>query len=233
MMIQTTATKDLWTSIHKALTALSAENIEIRADASGWRINQTDAARVGMVSIKIPTTAFKSYECQECNVAIPTAKLKGMLAVLDGDIETIVDDGGMLTMKAGGIRRTCRTVEVQDEPKIPGIQCTVSAQIDATKLLKVMSVSDYTDHITVQSSDKGLKFETAGDTDSTEIDYEMGGLESAKATYPLDYIRPIIGSLPSDIMIAFGNDYPCMISVEQPFSIRFLLAPRIEDETTS
>ena len=229
MMIQTKATKEMWTNIYKALTALNAENVEIRASKDGWRVNQTDPSRVGMVSIKIPDIAFASYECQDCAIAIPMAALKSMLAVFDSEIETTVDEKGLLTMKAGNIRRTCRTVEVQDEPKIPGIQCTVSAQINATKLLKVMSISDYTDYITVRSSEKGLQFETAGDTDSTEIDYPMEGLETAQAAYPLEYIRPIIASLPSDVMISFADDYPCMIAVEEPFSIRFLLAPRIED----
>lgn len=230
MMIQTTATKDMWMNIYKTLSALNAENAEIRATKDGWRINQTDPARVGMVSIRIPDTAFKSFECQECNVAIPIAKLKAMLAVLDSEIEATVGDDGTLTMKSGTIRRTCRTVEVQDEPKMPGLTCTVSAQIDATRLLKVMSVSDYTDHITVRSSETGIVFETAGDTDSTEIEYAMEGLESATAMYALDYIRPIIASLPSELMISFATDFPCMISVEQPFSIRFMLAPRIEEE---
>lgn len=230
MSIHVKIEKEYLNAIYKAATAIGAENVGFIVTDEGWSMAQADPSHVSMVSIQIPKSAFIEYECTPGNVAIPTANLKSMLSVLDGQIEIFAGEDGRMTMKAGTIRRTTRTLAADESPKMPNLQPTIRASIDTAVLRKVIGTSDYTDYITVKSNDRGFTFTTSGDTDSTDLEIPAEGLGEARSGYPLDMFDKIISSIQSPVIFEMDKDYPCRISREEPFRIQFMLAPRIEQE---
>ena len=230
MSIHVRIEKEHLNAIYKAATAIGAENVGFNITDEGWTMAQADPSHVSMVSIQIPKGVFLEYDCTPGNVAIPAANLKSMLSVLDGQIEIFAGEDGRMTMKAGTIRRTTRTLAADESPKMPNLDLNVKASIDTAVLRKVIGTSGYTDYISVKSSDKGLTFITSGDSDSTDLEYPMEGLESASAAYPLDMFDRIMSALQSPVNFEIATDHPCRIYRQEPFRIEFMLAPRIEQE---
>ena len=230
MSIHVKIEKEYLNAIYKAASAINTENIGFVIDDQGWKLSQTDPSRISMVSIQIPKEAFIEYDCTPGNVAIPTANLKSMLSVLEGQIEIFAGEDGRMTMKAGNIRRTTRTLAAEEFPRMPNLNLDVKASIDTTVLRKVISTSSYTDYITVKSSPKGLTFITSGDSDSTDLDIPAEGLPAATAGYPLDMFDKIMSALQSPVNFEISTNHPCRIYRDEPFRIEFMLAPRVEQE---
>lgn len=230
MSIHVKIEKEHLNAIYKAASAIGAENVGFIVTDEGWSMAQADPSRVSMVSIRIPKESFLEYECTPGNVAIPAANLKSMLSVLDGQVEIFAGEDGRMTMKAGNIRRTTRTLAADESPKMPNLNLDVKATIDTTVLRKVISTSSYTDYISVKSSPNGITFVTSGDSDSTDLDIPVEGLPEASSAYPLDMFDRIVSSLQSPVGFEISTNHPCRIYRDEPFRIEFMLAPRIEEQ---
>jgi len=189
---------------------------------------------VAMVSMEVLGDAFTDYDMEDCKLCIPATKLKSMLAVMGDDIEMTVNEG-RITMKSGSIRRSTQS-EVMDDKnvRVPDVDLPNVATIDLSDMRRTFTTSgEFTDHVTFRMGADGMLVSAQGDVD--ELSWECPTAvsadgESHSASYTLDYIVDALRNLPTTVTLRMSDDYPLVLEANEPFHLRYILAPRIESD---
>ena len=231
--------KSVLQQIYSIASALKVESISIRADESGWKMKMVDPAHVSAVRMVIPKDRFASYELNDALAtedgrmedafAIPADKMRTVLSILEDEVRMEVGD--QITFVSGNITRRVGRVLVDSTPKFPNIQASTNISLDTTSVIKAMGTVGFTDAIRFKTDGNGTRVWADGDTEDISVSFADAKSESpAEASYPMDYVMSALKALPKSVVIGYQNDYPMTFSVEDPFEITMLVAPRIEQE---
>ncbi|MBI4017572.1 MAG: DNA polymerase sliding clamp [Candidatus Aenigmarchaeota archaeon] len=220
-----------------------------RADKDGLSFVATDRAIVAVVDFKLDKSIFEVYEVS--GTVKMGVNIDSFLQILrrtgsDDKLElSLSDDESKLGIKMIGetTRRFSMPLLEITEGEVPSpdaLEFTTKMQIRTPVIEEgVNDAAIVSDSIIVESEEAALVMHTDGDSSSAELRVDKnGGLLSltgkpSRARYPLDYLKKMVkaGRIADVATLSFGKDFPMRLEFVNPekASIRFLLAPRVED----
>jgi len=137
----------------------------------------------------------------------------------------------------GHMERRCKLVDPASlpEPKIPKLSFPVKFDIKLHPFLEFLKeAEEIADHISITSSESGIKLEAKGDEDVVGWRIE-GKHKLCRSLFSIDYLLEAVKSMNlffTEGSLEMGTDNPLMLKGEnkEGFRMEVLLAPRIESE---
>ncbi|PSP67395.1 DNA polymerase sliding clamp [Halobacteriales archaeon QH_8_67_27] len=215
-----------------------ADECRMRFD-DGLVFRARDPADVAMAEFRLDRDAFDAYTADGETVGVALDRLRDAVSVADGEpLELALGDDGRFDLKSGAVEyafaplaaETVRQVEWID-----GESVAASAVMDSGRLGRAVRAADLVaDHATfaVDPTEQRLTVGASGDTDDVSLDFDGDDLESldtgpdgsdpVESLYSVDYLRDIVGAVPSDVPVSVefvGGDGGCPLSLEhsRPF----------------
>ena len=220
-----------------------------KADSEGIAFNATDRAIVAVVDFRLDKSIFEVYEVSgTVKMGVNIDNLLQILRRAGGADKlelSLSDDESKLGIKMVGetVRRFSMPLLDIQEGEVPSpdaLEFTTKLQV-RTPVIEA-GISDaaiVSDSLVFETEDSALLMKTDGDSSSTEMRVDKnGGLlsltgKTSRARYPLDYLKKMVkaGRIADVATLSFGKDFPMRLEFVNPekASIRFLLAPRVED----
>jgi len=212
-----------------------------------------DPADVAMAEFRLDRDAFDAYTADGETVGVALDRLRDAVSVADGEpLELALGDDGRFDLKSGAVEYAFAPLAAEAVRRvewIDGESVAASAVMDSGRLSRAVRAADLvSDHATfaVDPTEQRLTVGASGDTDDVSLDFDGDDLESldtgpdgsdpVESLYSVDYLRDIVGAVPSDVPVSVefvgGGDGGCPLSLEHPFAEgtgtgRWLLAPRI------
>ena len=229
-----------------------ADECRMRFD-DGLVFRARDPADVAMAEFRLDRDAFDAYTADGETVGVALDRLRDAVSVADGEpLELALGDDGRFDLKSGAVEYTFAPLAaetVRQVEWIDGESVAASAVMDSGRLGRAVRAADLVaDHATfaVDPTEQRLTVVASGDTDDVSLDFDGDDLESldtgpdgsdpVESLYSVDYLRDIVGAVPSDVPVSVefvgGGDGGCPLSLEHPIAEgtgtgRWLLAPRI------
>ena len=240
MATVTTISKANLTALLGQIQTVVREDMCIEYTPDGWRIKAVDAAHVAMIDIMVwRQTAMDAYEPdpQIAEVFLPIKKLSDALSVFPDDQPvTLTDNGETTKLDCGKMHRMIRNVAAPDSPrpKIPELELNCIFDLETSEIARMMQKGlSVSDHFRMTCGPEGLRIVIASDED--EVAYEDPEKRSAdgqlySSMFPLDYFVSALNGLKGSIMVNMDTDYPVALNSQAPFTTKYLLAPRIEEQ---
>jgi len=211
-----------------------------------------DPADVAMAELRLDSDAFDTYSADGETVGVALDRLRDAVSMADGaGLRLTLGDDGRFDLTAGAVEYAFAPLAVETVRRvewIDGEPVAASAVMDSDRLRRAVRAADLVaDHATfvVDPADRRLTVAASGDTDDVSLDFPEADLEaldtgsgddSVESLYSVDYLRDIVGAVPSDVPVAIefvgGGEGGCPLSLEHPIAEgdgtgRWLLAPRI------
>ena len=207
-----------------------------------------DPAHIMMLTLEIPNTAIEEYyikkdmslglDIDKLNYLLKTSKKTDMFKfVYDAkkDINKSFINIGLFKHS-----QTLIDSENLPNPKIPNILLPVKIKLDINILYDFLIQADnISDHIEITAEKNELTLHAENDTDNVTITLTRDHFISYqcdsryKSLFSVDYMLNIIKQLKTlftDIELKIGNDNPIEINCDNGYTVKVLLAPRIESE---
>lgn len=228
-------------SIISMLSALT-DTAKLEVEPSGISAKAVDAAHVAMVSVRLPSDGFDTYEAEPCDIGLDLKRMTSVLKLAGpSDIISLsVGDDMRLTIRIGSITRRMALLDTADMSaiKIPSLSLSARVIMRSDDLMRgLRAVDGITDHLRLKASSDALVMSCEGDTDSMECrlssdEVVIAASAEVRSMFPLDYMTDIAKTIPSGAYITLGldTDYPMTISIKDGIEAEFMLAPRIESE---
>jgi len=222
------------TLVDEARFKLSSEEMAVIA---------VDPANIAMVSFKISSDAFESFEVDSDNeIGVDLTKLSDIVGMSgSGDISLEVGDG-KLFIKFLDLTYSMSLLDpssLKKEPKLPSLDLPAQIVLSGNEFrMAVRATAKVSDVVIMGIEDEVFFMEAKGDLDSARMELPKDKLIELKASdvkslYPLDYLsdmsKPI--SKANNVCIEIGKDFPLKISfsiADDKGKVQYLLAPRIE-----
>ena len=218
------------------------DEVKFTIGPDGMTLKAVDAAHVAMIEMEVGKDAFESYEADSCEIGLDLDKVKGVLKLASsGDIVSMEQDDthGRLVFKVGNITRRMNLVDTatMNDPKVPQLSLATSISLMVDELQKGIRAADtISDHITLRAGPDFFELSCEGDTDSVSLRLEGSSLlgieaaEEVRSMFPLDYFVSALNGLKGSILVNMETDFPIALNSQAPFTTKYLLAPRIEEE---
>jgi proliferating cell nuclear antigen len=211
-----------------------------------------DPADVAMAEFRLDSDAFDTYRADGETVGVALDRLRDAVAMADGEaLRLALGDDGRFDLTAGAVEYAFAPLSAEAVRRvewIDGESVAASAVMHSDRLRRAVRAADLVaDHATfvVDPTDQRLTVAASGDTDDVSLDFSEDDLEtldtgpgddSVESLYSVDYLRDIVGAVPSDVPVAIefvgGGEGGCPLSLEHQIAGgdgtgRWLLAPRI------
>ena len=216
--------------------------VRIKVNKEGLSIIAIDPANVALVSFKLPSSAFSSFEAQDEIIGVSLDSLKNVLRRSSAGSGLVLQtEDNLLKIEIHDkIKRTFHLalIDIEQEEKImPSLDFNSKIEMSSIDLSQAIEdCSIVADSCSFSTNDnkfiihaKGLhstKSEFSGDEAKIQGD-------KAKAKYSLEYLQKFVKAhkLTDKAIINFSDDYPLKLEFKADnFELAFVLAPRVESE---
>jgi proliferating cell nuclear antigen len=220
-----------------------------KINQNGLSLLSPDRTMVSVVDFNIPSSAFEEFKVEgEEELGVNLASLVDVIKRIKGSDNVIIQSGKEnrvnITIEGNGKRKfELSLLDIKTE-KPPIDQLKFSGKVEMKSAVLEEGVADaeiVADSVVLQASPGLFRMSTKGDISSAELELKKGedGMvniqadNNIRARYPLEYMKKMIkaAKLSQNVMLEFGTDYPMrlgFIDVDK-VSLRFILAPRVED----
>lgn len=209
-----------------------------------------DPADVAMAELRLGREAFEEYGADGETFGVALERLRDAVSIADGEsMRLSLGEDGRFDVRSGAVEyafaplapETVRRVEWIDAGSV-----AASAVMADDDLRRAVRAADLiADHATFRvdpdSDPHRLSVAATGDTDDVRLDFDSDDLESlevgsVESLYSVDYLRDIVGAIPTDVPVTIefvgGGEGGCPLGLEHPIAGgagtgRWLLAPRI------
>ena len=222
------------TLVDEARFKLSSEEMAVIA---------VDPANIAMVSFKISSDAFESFEvASDGELGIDLTKLSDIVSMSGTESISLQVDDGKLYIKFLDLTYSMSLLDpssLRKEPKLPSLDLPAQIVLSGDEFRRaVRATAKVSDVVIMGVEDDVFFMEAKGDLDSARMELTKDKLmefktSNVRSLYPLDYLsdmsKPI--SKAKKVCIDIGKDYPLKISfsiAEDMGKVTYLLAPRIE-----
>ena len=221
-----------------------ADEVAFQLTPDGLRVKALDPARVALIDIDLPSTAFLEYDVPEDTIAgISTANLAKLLKkIKKGDkfVMEVTEDTITITIESISRRKyRFRNMEVP-VPDIP--EAKLEFNVEAQLLVDVIkhAIKDAEavgDTLEIEAPDEDTLYLRGVGTTTTEtkLTRDMAALidlivkEPSKSMYQLEYLKHVVNltRIAEIVVLRFSSDMP----LEMEFSlaegrVKYLLAPK-------
>jgi proliferating cell nuclear antigen len=224
--------------VTEARLSLSEKGIELKA---------VDPANVAMVSLRIDASAFEIYQATPGEIGVDLERLNDLLSMASKDDRVrleLLENERKLKIGVGTLSYTLGLIDpsmLRPVPRLPELDLPAHVVLPGAEFRKAVKAAELvSDHIVLGVDDDLFYMETKGDLDACRFSKqssELLGMKPGKARsiFSLEYLSDmsrVIGNA-SEVKLEMGIDYPMQISfwLEEVY-VRYLLAPRIEEDLT-
>jgi len=230
----------------EVISIISDMVLEVRMKVSkeGMSIIAIDPANVGMISFKLPASAFSELDVENEEIlGISLDSLKAVLRrIKAGSILTIEKQENELKIVINDkIKRefSLALIEIEGEEKeIPVLDFVSKIEISSVDFSEAVEdcsvVADSCSFISESNkfvmNAKGSLNSFKSEFSSDEVNIEAG---EASSKYSLEYLQKMIKAtkLTDKTIINFSSDYPLKLEFNTPLlELSFILAPRVESD---
>lgn len=224
------------------------------ATGEGWRMQAMDQSKILLIDLFISKGFFKEYECKgDVNIELRIPDLNKLLKRSSSEEAEITLDEKTNKVNFKFMGKTKRThklkmIEVMEDQEIPpGSLEKIEPKLENYLELITDDVKTvtgdallYSDAAILSLTKEKFLVEAAGDTGDYELEIALKEENKAdvksdiKSSYALSYLTYVLkaSSFSDLIKVRFSSNNP--ILMEFPFKedsyIKFLLAPRVEEE---
>jgi len=226
------------------------DECKIRLNEDGISIRAVDPANVGMVDVKIKTSAFESYNADGGVIGVNLERLTDMMSMgASGDLVSLDlnEETRKLDIHIDGLSYTLALIDpdsIRQEPDIPDLDLPAKVVIEGGHLDRGITACDLvSDHITLRADEAGEAFfiEAQGDTD--DVDLKLGNDDllsgqvkgDAQSLFSLDYLKDMARSVGSEtaVSVRIGDEFPTKLDYSLQnghIQVQNMLAPRIQSD---
>jgi proliferating cell nuclear antigen len=214
--------------------------VRIKVSKSGMSVIAVDPANVALVSLKIPHSAFTSFEAEEDNLCVNLEDLKQVLKRAELGSSLIIEkhENKLKLSIENTVKRHFYLSLINleaEEKKIPELEFDSSVEISSEMLKHAIEDSAVVSDACTFEIGKTFSIEAKGALNSTRTEFNSDEAKfkgEAKSKYSLEYLQKFIkASKFSDrANIQFKKDFPLRLDFRGNVEMTFILAPRVEDE---
>jgi len=215
----------------------------------GWDIKVVDPANVAMVSLRLQSSIFDSFEFEapkgedRLKIGVDFANLLGVLKLWEqGTVELELDEKAenmLITSDCFDYSNSLIDPSVlRREPKTPKITFPIQVDVEAERFAGAIRAQERVaadDYVFIGVKKGELCVWAEGDQGKLKV--ALGEQSSTKDTYSMysiDYLRPMCKGMHADILTLFiGSEYPIQIDFDIAHGkgkVSYLLAPRLPPE---
>ena len=223
------------------------EEVKLNISSEGISLRAVDPAHVAMVELTLKSSAFEELKASACELGVDIEKFREILKLARaGSVIKLSHDEekNKLVVNIENLTRRMSLVDTagMSDPKVPAVNLPARVVIKTEELNQGIRASEsISDHIALIASPEYFELAAEGETDSVSLKLPKELLETletkdtVKSLFSLDYFANMIksvGTAPS-VNLNLGSDYPVRIEFDIAGGeghVRFLLAPRIENE---
>jgi len=245
-MFQAKLRSDILKGIVDVVSTLIDE-AKFKIGENGIQLKAVDPAHVAMIDLTLGKEAFDQYSATETDLGLDLEKLKEVIRLSkSGDMIEMRQDEerGRLVIMVGNITRRMNLVSTEgmSDPKVPNLTLPARITVTVDELQRgIKAAESISDHVALNANTEGFEMVSDGDTDSVSLKLPKALLvdlqcsESIRSLFPMDYFSTIIKAIPSgtNVSVNLGNDLPVRLDFDIAAgkgSVRYLLAPRIEND---
>ncbi|MHC1710153.1 MAG: proliferating cell nuclear antigen (pcna) [Methanomassiliicoccales archaeon] len=245
-MFQAKLRSDILKGIVDVVSTLIDE-AKFKIGDNGIQLKAVDPAHVAMIDLTLSKDAFEQYSAAETDLGLDLEKLKEVIRLSkSGDLIEMRQDEerGRLVLMVGNVTRRMNLVSTEgmSDPKVPNLTLPARITVTVDELQRgIKAAESISDHVALNANTEGFEMVSDGDTDSVSLKLPKALLvdlqcsESIRSLFPMDYFSTIIKAIPSgtNVSINLGNDLPVRLDFDiagGKGSVRYLLAPRIEND---
>lgn len=236
-----------WKQIVDAVATLLTE-ANLTLSPQGLTLVQRDSTRAAMIDLRLPSSVFQSYDCDDtyqiCIGVDELGKVTKRMAA-DDRVEIRLDESSM-RLQIRMIGETSRTFRIRlltpsterEEPIDESFAVRAEMSADVFKRV-VRDVGVVSDHILISVTSGSLSFSGSGDIGEAEVEltpgdesllYSLYG-DAATSMYALSYLSEIAKALGGgELVLHMTGNRPAMFEfpIAESGRIKFLVAPRIQ-----
>ncbi len=240
------------TDIIKNSIPIIAEIIDegiFKINQNGLSLLSPDRTMVSVVDFNIPSAAFEDFKVEgDVELGMNLASLVDVIKRIKSSDKVIIQSGKEnrvnINIEGNGKRKfELSLLDIKTE-KPPIDQLKFAGRVELKSEVLEEGIADaeiVADSVVLQASPGIFRMSTKGDISSVELELKKGedGMVSIeadngiRARYPLEYLKKMIkaSKLSKNVMLEFGTDYPMRLGFKEvdKVSLRFVLAPRVED----
>lgn len=219
-----------------------AEEVKIQVSPIGLKIQAVDAANVCMVFLDAPQEAFEFYKAEAGDLALDMIRLDQFTNGSDSISMELDPETHKMAVSHGRSKFSMSMIDptaIKGAPRIPQLDMPCSMVISGSDLYDaIQSALKVSDHAVLEQNEDEFVLEAKGDIDSVRTAFQLSELTGirqgmSRALFSLDYLADIskVARKVSAVQIETGIDYPMVATFEMgKISVRYMLAPRIEQE---
>jgi proliferating cell nuclear antigen len=235
----------------EALTIV-VDEARIHYNNEGLYARNADPSYVAMVEFELSSKAFESYktDSEEGLITLDLKKMQDILELANRTdiVELRVDDNKML-LSFGDVKYTIGLLSpysIKKEPKVPKIDSPVHLVLNGKQFRWAIKAAEkISDNLALGCVDETFFMEAVGDADTMrlellkdqliDISRTDGKTDEVKSLFSLEFLLEMskaVGKAP-EIAIDIGRNIPLKMRfdiADGNGTIRYLLAPRIEQE---
>ena len=228
--------------IHDVINAVNDE-CKLNFLKSGIETALVDPANVLLISLDISKKRFESYNIETeieigyrfCDSICLDSKTNHKFEIVQTEYNDIIDPITTLTLYHDIFVDTIILPQIDNirrKPRAPELNLKCQFKLNVDFLKKVVNRSDEFVCFDVKNSLLTCSEDIIWKTQPVNVDTK----EIGKSMYSTDYLSDIVSAIPDDvksIKMSLGFDYSCTIEFaicNSMVHVKYLLAPRIEDE---
>ena len=250
MFFAKTATNSEWRAVAAAIKTL-VEEASFEASNEALIFRAMDPSHIALVDLNWPNSAFEKYECDKqfkFSVRVEDfVKLIGRSDTKDSVEITSTEEDALIFRLMNGYKREFKVHLIESTTgtaPLPKLEFDAKLQMGKNVFEKVLNdISVISDQAIIQATKDSISFSGKSDVGAATIQLDKNGAdildldvkEESKSTYNLDYLTSIskaIGGASDSVTFEFSAKKPIRLEFklnEQGTTIRYFLAPRIQD----
>ncbi|MEM2210644.1 MAG: proliferating cell nuclear antigen (pcna) [Nitrososphaerales archaeon] len=249
VFIAKTSTPTEWKAVIVAISTLVDEAC-FEATPDGITFRAMDPSHVALIDLTWPNSAFEKYNCdKEFRFAVRVDDFAKLIKRADSkdSVEINAMDSEALILKlSNGYKREFKIHLIESSygpTPLPKLSFNTRIIMNEGVFEKILNdISIIADHVTLETSEKGIVFSGKSDKGTAQITLEKGSKdilelevkEESKATYSIDYLLNItkaLSSISETLQCEYSSKMPLRLEfklTEYGGRIHFYLAPRVE-----
>ncbi len=220
-----------------------------KVSQNGLSLLCPDRTMVSVVDFSMPSSAFDEFQADgEEEVGLNMSSLVDVIKRIKSTDKVIIQSGKdnkvSITLEGNGVRKfKLSMLDLKTEtPPIDQLKFPGRIELKSEVLEEGIADADIiADSLVMQATPDMFRLSTKGDTSSAELELRKGqegmlnmqASDSIRSRYPLEYLKKMIkaAKISGSTVLEFGTDYPMRLgfAVVDKVSLRFILAPRVED----